>query len=83
VNQYKTSQTHKITYVDVTKIPIQFEVMTFQSGVTASKITGPTFSKDTNSSHYVKLFLTPSLKELTEEQIMWDNPHSLQELEAF
>jgi hypothetical protein len=70
VNQYKTSQTHNITYVDVTKIPIQFEVMTFQSAVTACKITRPTFSKDTNSSCYVKLFLTPSLKELTEEQIM-------------
>jgi hypothetical protein len=70
VNQYKTSQTHKITYVDVIKIPILFEVMTFQSAVTANKITGPTFSKDTNSSCYVKLFLTPSLKELTEEQIM-------------
>jgi len=69
VNQYKTSQTH-ITYADVTKIPKQFEVMTFQSAVIASKITGPTFSKDTNSSRYVKLFLTPSFKELTEEQIM-------------
>jgi len=70
VNQYKTSQTHKITYVDVIKIPIQFEIMTLQSAVTASKITAQTFSKDTNSSCYVKLFLTPPLKELTEEQTM-------------
>jgi len=68
VNQYKTSQTHTITHTDVTKIPIQFAKLTFQSAVTASKVTGPTFSKDTNSSCYVKLFLTPSLKELTEEE---------------
>jgi hypothetical protein len=57
--------------------------MNIQSAVTASKITGPTFSKDTNSKCNVNLFLTPSLKELTEEQTMYDNPHSLQELEAF
>jgi hypothetical protein len=48
--------------------------------VSVSKITGLIFFEETNAGCYVKLILTPSLRELTEEEEMYVKLFSLQKL---
>jgi hypothetical protein len=51
-----------------------------ESTVSVSKVTQRIFFEETNFDCYVKLILTASFRELTEEEEMYVNLYSLQKL---